>query len=134
MAMETTRASGRIRRGLGRRLLRFSPQSMRQRRRIIIFTSTALRLRRIQVLAELEKVTGDKFEIKRDTTAELRKRSLEQVANGNAAAIMGLISAGAYGEEGLNEYSKNVEGGLWNERLGLTEESFEETVRKVVKA
>lgn len=86
------------------------------------------------VLAELEKVTGVTFEVESDTTANLEAKARQALKEGDVAnGIGGLIVAGAFGAAGLNGYSSSVEGGLWNERLGLGAESMEETVRKVVK-
>lgn len=87
-----------------------------------------------QVLAALEKSTGQKFEVTEDTTAGLRERLLERRKKdpSDFAAAMGLIVASAYGQGEMNEYSKYVEGGLWNKRLGLGEESMEQTVRDIV--
>lgn len=89
-----------------------------------------------QVLAALERTTGEKFEVTEDTTAGLRERLLERRRKdpGDFGAAMGLIVASAYGQGGMNEYSKYVEGGLWNARLGLGEESMEETVREVLES
>ena len=88
-----------------------------------------------QVLAVLEQVSGQKYEVEKDTTAGLRQRSLERLRtdSNDFLAFVGTIVASLYGQGGFNNYSKDVNGGLWNQRLGLTDESLEDTIRSVLE-
>ena len=83
--------------------------------------------------------TGAKFQITHQTTEELVRYALKKTAGGGTVrhASSGVYADGAqeaimavsYNYGGFNNYSKTK--GLWNKRLGLTEESLEETIRRV---
>lgn len=93
-----------------------------------------------EVVAALEKVTGDKVEVtpaKRREVAELGK---QKMATGKFIDVAGsqyldgsgeAITAQIYNLDGHNNFSKNR--GLWNDKLGLPRESLEETLRRVIK-
>lgn len=93
-----------------------------------------------EVLRELEKVTGEKFEITNVIGEEVGKIGLEKLKTGKMESIGGgeyavgtfeVVGAALYGYGGANNYSKTK--GIWNENLGLPVESLEETVGRVVK-
>ena len=87
-----------------------------------------------QVVKALEKVTGDKFQVKEATTAGLRSDALERAKTEGAAAVaLDVIVAIMYGQGGINNYSRDVQDGLWNDRLGLKRETLEDTLREVLK-
>jgi hypothetical protein len=87
-----------------------------------------------QVLAALEEASGKKFDVTKDTSQGTRERALEiqKKEPGSGLAVFMLIVASFFGQGAINEYSKNTTSGLWNDRLGLREESLEETVRNEV--
>ncbi|GKT41493.1 uncharacterized protein ColSpa_01674 [Colletotrichum spaethianum] len=82
-----------------------------------------------EVLAVLEKLTGQAWKVKEAIRENgLAKFSQGDLMGGGAAVIMALV----LGEGGLEDHT-NVEGDLWNQRLGLESESVEETVREVLQ-
>ena len=80
-------------------------------------------------------ISGRKIEVKEDTIAGLRQRSLERQREDpkDLAAALCTIVASVFRHGGINYYSKNASGGLWNERLGLRKESLEESIREVLE-
>jgi nucleoside-diphosphate-sugar epimerase len=88
------------------------------------------------ILSLLEAETGEKFKVTDKTTDEAREEASKILREtpGNIMGVFMQIAAAFYGEPGLNQYSKNTKSGLWNDRLGLREESLEETVRAAVKS
>jgi len=88
-----------------------------------------------EVLAALEKHTGDKFDIVHASREEVydRAQSVVQEDQSNGGATLDLITVHLYNARGLNHYSKEQAGGLWNVRLGLERESVDETVAVAVK-
>ena len=85
-----------------------------------------------KMLAVLEKVTGKTFKVKQDTTQGMRDRAIEklQMDPSDRAAAVEMATASVLGLGGINQYSKDRE--VWNEKLGLKEESLEETVRRAL--
>lgn len=85
-----------------------------------------------KVLAVLEKVTGQKFEVSTSTVGELYAENSKKVAEDPAAGMM-LVQAALYGHGGVSNFSRYEGGkGLWNERLGLPKEDLEETLRGIL--
>jgi nucleoside-diphosphate-sugar epimerase len=93
-----------------------------------------------QVLATLEKITGDKFSVEHLQVAEVSRRSLLKIKYPDSHGLeddpkydsigFGVILAAIYGQGGFNNYSKTR--GLWNERLGLPREDVEESLRRAL--
>ena len=93
-----------------------------------------------QVLVKLEEVTGTKFNVTNVKAAEVFKEGHAQLATGIVETLgnskyqkgsLPLIEAEIYNLHGMNRYSQTK--GLWNDRLGLPQESLEETIKGVVK-
>ncbi|KAI9705306.1 MAG: hypothetical protein M1820_005136 [Bogoriella megaspora] len=85
-----------------------------------------------QVLKELERSTGEKFEVTSMTTKEISRIGYENLNKGDVKKGMPqIIFSAVYGYGGLNNFSVNK--GLDNEMLGLPQESLEETIAEVVK-
>ena len=97
-----------------------------------------------QVLAALEKVSGEKFKIQHAEVAQLSERSLERIKSPDTSLVkgdvydeafpsahFGSIVAAIYGHGGFNNYSKTR--GLWNEKLGLPKEDLDGALAKVVE-
>lgn len=88
-----------------------------------------------QVIAELEKVTGQKFAVAEEKLDGFRERAMQRtdvdpVELHMAVVLIGLCFAGP---GGLALCSKDPRiGELWNKRLGLPEESFRNAVEEVV--
>ena len=89
-----------------------------------------------EVLVALEKALNDIFTVDEASTKTLREKALERRLNNPRDIAVGpdLALASLYGQGGINQYSKDEEGNsrLWNDRLGLKNESLEEVVHKVL--
>lgn len=85
-----------------------------------------------QILEGLERLTGDKFEVSVESAEAFGKKGLDMLAKGDGMGSSNAIVAAIYGHGGLNNYSKTRE--LWNERLGLPAEDFEEVLKEIVMA
>ncbi|KAF2655306.1 NAD(P)-binding protein [Lophiostoma macrostomum CBS 122681] len=77
------------------------------------------------LLSLIEKITGAKWTVENVSSAELKKRGDEKLAKQDFSGIPDLIRAGAFGDKGLSDHRKL----LWDEKLGLEKENFEETVK-----
>lgn len=87
-----------------------------------------------QVLESLEKATGEKFEVTTGSSEELWQTGKESLEKGNARGRLDMIAAALYQKGAalkLMQYSESR--GLWNEKLGLEEESLTAVVREVVQ-
>lgn len=81
-----------------------------------------------EILAAVEKVTGDKYEVTDVKSDDLIAQGRGKLQKGDFSGIADLIKAVAFGELG------DLRSELWNEKLGLPEEDFEEVVKGVVGA
>ena len=79
-----------------------------------------------EILQIAEKITGTKWTVKHKSSKELIDLGNEKIKKHDFDGISDLIKAGAFGAEGLADYSSE---GLWNEKLGLQKEDLEESVR-----
>jgi uncharacterized protein YbjT (DUF2867 family) len=82
-----------------------------------------------EVVAAIEKVTGEKYSVEPVSSQALREQAYKQlqagdIQGGGTSLIMTLI----FGEGSLEDHT-HVEGGLWNARLGLENENLEEVVK-----
>lgn len=84
-----------------------------------------------QILAGLERVTGEKFAVTKVDSKKSIEENRAKLAKHDHSAILGLIQAAAYGDDGLGDFTK-VAGGLWNEKLGLAKEDLDENLKTVV--
>ncbi|PVH77371.1 isoflavone reductase [Cadophora sp. DSE1049] len=92
------------------------------------FTTT-----QVEILAALEKVTGEKWSAVDAQAADIRSEGFKAMGEGDLLGGGGkIITAAVLGKEGLEDHT-GVEGGIWNAKLGLVRESVEEEVRKVVE-
>ncbi|KAH9217964.1 isoflavone reductase [Leptodontidium sp. 2 PMI_412] len=90
------------------------------------FTTTQL-----DTLAAVEKVTGQKWNVAETTAEDVRAAGFQKIGEGNYKEGGGLlIQALVLGKEGLEDHA-HVEGGLWNDRLGLKGESLEAVVEAI---
>lgn len=116
---------------IGRALVAILNQAEETANRLVFvesFTTTQL-----EILAALEKAAGEKFQVVNLTSEDVRAEAARQLGEGNLLEGGGkLITALVLGKEGLEDHS-DVEGGIWNERLGLPKENLEEEVEKVVR-
>ncbi|KAH6697516.1 isoflavone reductase [Plectosphaerella plurivora] len=86
-----------------------------------------------EVVAAIEKVTGEKYTVLPVSSQALREQGYKQMQEGD---IMGggglLIMALILGEGGLEDHS-HIEGGMWNARLGLENEDLEEVLKATLE-
>ncbi|KAM0328649.1 hypothetical protein ACHAQA_005061 [Verticillium albo-atrum] len=86
-----------------------------------------------EVLAALEKVTGETWQVEDVTSDSVRSEGIRLVGEGNLLAGGGaLIQALVLGEAGLEDHTHQGVA-QWNELLGLPKESVEATVERVLK-
>lgn len=79
-----------------------------------------------EILAIAEKATGSKWTVTNQTTGALIKDGQDKLAKGDFSGINSLIVGAVYHPDGLGDFSSE---GLWNEKLGLPQESLEESVK-----
>ncbi len=85
-----------------------------------------------EILAALEKATGEKWKTTAAQTKELRKTGEEKLAKGDFSGVFDILVAVIFGGDKIFDYATH--NGLNNEELGLPkEESLEATVEQVVK-
>lgn len=84
-----------------------------------------------QILAGLEKITGEKFAVTKEDSKIAIEEGHKKLGSGDYSAIPTLILAGVYGPAALGDFTK-VDGGLWNERLGLSKEDLDASLKAVV--
>ncbi|KAF2865302.1 hypothetical protein BDV95DRAFT_586677 [Massariosphaeria phaeospora] len=73
-----------------------------------------------------EKITGDKWTIKNVTSKELIYQGNEKLKKQDFSGIVELIKGAAFGDHGFGDLTP---AGLWNEKLGLSKEDFEDSVK-----
>lgn len=87
-----------------------------------------------KILAGFEKITGDKWKVEHVDSAALLEESTNKLKAGNFGldVIYSLIQTIAFGKGlgNLGEHSTKV----WNQKLGLREEDFENDLKTVLKA
>ncbi|PVI05828.1 NAD(P)-binding protein [Periconia macrospinosa] len=83
-----------------------------------------------EILAAAEKVSGTKFTIASDvSSAELTKTGQEKLGKGDHSGVVDLLRAGNSGSRNLGD---NTVLGLWNDKLGLPKEDFEEVIKSAL--
>ncbi|KAF2116826.1 isoflavone reductase family protein-like protein CipA [Lophiotrema nucula] len=81
------------------------------------------------ILAAVEKITGDKYTTENASSKDLEKDGKEKLAKGDFSSIPILIKSAAFGEQNLGDSTPE---GLWNEKLGLQKESFEDSIKAAI--
>ncbi|KAM0272197.1 hypothetical protein ACHAQH_008820 [Verticillium albo-atrum] len=87
----------------------------------------------VEVLAALEKASGEKWQVEHVTSDEVRAQGFKLFGEGDLQGGGGaLIQALVLGEGGLEDHTAS---GVaeWNKLLGLPKENVEETVERVLK-
>jgi hypothetical protein len=79
-----------------------------------------------ELLEKAEKLTGEKFRVEHVTSKQLRENGYNKIKEGDFSGIMPLIQAAVAGEAGLGDHTPF---GLWNEKLGLQKEDFDESIK-----
>jgi uncharacterized protein YbjT (DUF2867 family) len=80
-----------------------------------------------EILAMIEKVTGEKFTVTHGTTKELAAHGNAKIAKGDYSGIIELLQAVTFGAEEELGYLKKAK--EWNEKLGLPKDDLEQSVR-----
>ncbi|KAF3008841.1 hypothetical protein E8E13_010828 [Curvularia kusanoi] len=80
-----------------------------------------------QILAAAEKITGDKWTVNKATAKDYIAKGNELLQKGDFSGIGSLIQALTFGdEEQLGDLKPS---GLWNDKLGLEQDSFEDSIK-----
>jgi hypothetical protein len=84
-----------------------------------------------EILAAVEKVTGEKWTVTQGTTKELADTGRAKVEKGDYMGILDLLRSVTFGaEEELGRFKQTA---LWNEKLGLPSDDLEKTIRAVTE-
>lgn len=68
---------------------------------------------------------------KKQDSKQVIEEGHKKLAAGDYSAVPPLILAVAYGPDALGDFTR-VDGGLWNEKLGLEKEDLETSLKAVV--
>lgn len=80
-----------------------------------------------EILAAAEKITGEKWTVSKVSAKDHIAAGNEKLQRGDLSGFAPLIQAVTFGDdEQLGDLKKS---GLWNEKLGLVQESFEDSVK-----
>lgn len=82
------------------------------------------------VLAAIERITGEKWTVKNITSKGLFESGNEKLKKGDYSGIPELIKGAAFGEGNLGD---STPAGLWNEKLGLEKEDYDESVKAALQ-
>ncbi|KAF2190416.1 NAD(P)-binding protein [Zopfia rhizophila CBS 207.26] len=82
-----------------------------------------------EILPVVEKLSGQKWTVKNVTSQELITSGNEKLKKQDFSGISDLIRAAAFGKDNLGDSRPE---GLWNDKLGLPKESFEESIKTVL--
>jgi hypothetical protein len=78
------------------------------------------------ILDVAEKITGEKWTVNNLNSKEMFDSGNAKIQKGDFSGAFELIKASAFGEGELGNFDPV---GLWNEKLGLPQEDFEESIR-----
>lgn len=83
-----------------------------------------------EILAAAERITGEKWTISKTSAKDHIAKGNELLQKGDYSGIAPLIQAITFGEE--EQLGDLKPSGLWNEKLGLKQDSFEDSIKTVV--
>ncbi|KAF2791412.1 isoflavone reductase family protein-like protein CipA [Melanomma pulvis-pyrius CBS 109.77] len=78
-----------------------------------------------QLLEASEKITGTKWTVENVVGQELLDAGKEKLSKHDYSGVVDLLKATVFGDFGVADFSSK----LWNEKLGLPKEDFEESVK-----
>ncbi|KAJ6184420.1 hypothetical protein N7519_005721 [Penicillium mononematosum] len=81
------------------------------------------------ILDVVEKVDGQKWTVKHDTSEKVIAEGKRRLAAGDFAGIIDLTRGGAFGKQALGDSRPY---GLWDDKLGLPREDIEQAVKDVL--
>ncbi|GJC88757.1 hypothetical protein ColLi_11595 [Colletotrichum liriopes] len=109
-------------------VLSHAPETANQLVYVESFTTTQL-----EVLAAIEKTTGEKWKVATKKSEDIRAGGLKAMGEGNIMeGGANVILACVLGKDALEDHSQ-VEGGIWNDRLGLAKQTVEGEVKRVLQ-
>ncbi|KZM18726.1 uncharacterized protein EKO05_0006568 [Ascochyta rabiei] len=79
-----------------------------------------------EILAAAEKITGEKWTVNKVAVQDHLAKGNELLAKGDFSGIGNLIQVSIYDEQALSDLKPQ---GLWNEKLGLKQGSYEDTIK-----
>lgn len=79
-----------------------------------------------EILAAAGRITGEKWTVKNVSAKDHIAAGREKLQKGDFTGLGPLIQAVTFGDEPLGNLKPS---GLWNERLGLRQESFEDSIK-----
>jgi hypothetical protein len=79
-----------------------------------------------EILEIAEKISGEKWTVKNVSSKDLFESGNAKLQKSDFSGVVDLIRGSAFGEQGLGNLEPE---GLWNEKLGLSKEDFEESVK-----
>ncbi|KAF2446912.1 NAD(P)-binding protein [Karstenula rhodostoma CBS 690.94] len=79
-----------------------------------------------ELLEKAEKLTGEKYKVEHLESKQLREDGLNKVKAGDFSGFVPLLQAAVAGKAGLGDHRPF---GLWNEKLGLEKEDFDESIK-----
>ena len=83
-----------------------------------------------EILNAVEKLTGEKWAVNHLSSADLNAVGKEKLAKGDHSGMLECIQSATFGDHG---YGDLRHAGLWNEKLGLEKEGFEESVKAALQ-
>ncbi|KAJ4992464.1 isoflavone reductase [Stagonosporopsis vannaccii] len=81
-----------------------------------------------QLLHALEKVDGQKWNVKHENSEDIIQQGKEIIAQGNYDGTLNLVVGLMFGKLGLGHTKRE----LWNERLGLEADDLDQTLKEIV--
>lgn len=79
-----------------------------------------------ELVEKAEKFTGAKYQVEHLESTQLREQGLNQIKSGDYSGAVPLLRAAFSGKAGLGDHRPL---GLWNEKLGLKKEDFDESIK-----
>jgi hypothetical protein len=81
-----------------------------------------------QILKAAEKITGEKWAVEHVAVKDLIALGKAKMQNGDYTGIVDLLRGATFDARQIGDLTS---AGLWNERLGLPKDDFEESIRAV---
>lgn len=78
------------------------------------------------ILTAAEKITGEKWTVNKTSSKDLLAQGNGQLQKGDFSGLNQLIQAITFGDESLGDLKPS---GLWNEKLSLTQDNFEDSIK-----
>ncbi|KAF1999123.1 isoflavone reductase family protein-like protein CipA [Amniculicola lignicola CBS 123094] len=83
----------------------------------------------LDIVAIAEEITGEKWPVTDTSSKNLVAEGRAKLEKHDYSGIVDLIKGSAFGDNGYGDHSS---AGLWNEKLGLSKDSLEESIKAVL--